>query len=501
MFLPRIPLLSLLVVYVVLVWALRSFGVTGGSIDDAEQLLYSQSWALAYSAHNPPGPTWLVRALQTVLGPSLLSVTVPKFCWWLLSFLALHACARRLLPSPVRAAQTTIWLAGIYYVSWECVLNYSHSVQVLACSLLLVWQVLRMRCARRLVDYLLLGVLVAFGLLSKFNFAVLLVATVGACLWVPEYRQLLRDRRLVATAVIAFVLLTPVALAQWQLLQASPAATTAKFGIAPDWSLRVAVHGAGSAVIALLSWLSPLLLFVLALAPRVALPLAPAAPRMTPDGGNLHADERWLRALGIGMLGVVMLLTVASRAAEARTHYFQIAAPLVLWLAVRVELLAPAAARLRAITALCATLALLSPFLLALELGGVANITGKGRLLVPYAELGAALRAQGFAGGLVIADDWPHALSGNLRPHLPASSFFSLAHTDYRPPGPANGSQCLLLWQRGRPPAAIEAALAADPEVLRRGQIPLRPALGPALTIGWALRADQALCQRVMRVR
>ena len=77
MFPPRFPFLGLLMLYVVLVWALRSFGVTGGSIDDAEQLLYSQSWAWAYSAHNPPGPTWIVRALQSLTGPDLLSVTVP----------------------------------------------------------------------------------------------------------------------------------------------------------------------------------------------------------------------------------------------------------------------------------------------------------------------------------------------------------------------------------------------------------------------------------------
>jgi 4-amino-4-deoxy-L-arabinose transferase-like glycosyltransferase len=260
-----------------------------GTISRMLRPAVGQSWAWAYSAHNPPGPTWIVRALQTLGGPGLLSVTLPKFGWWLLSFLALYACARRLFASRTQAVHTTLWLAGVYYVSWECVLNYSHSVQVLAISLLLLWQVLRMRRSRGLIDYLLLGGLVALGLLSKFNFAVLLLAMGGASLWVPAYRQLLCDRRLVATLLVALVCLTPVVFAQWQLLVASPAATSAKFGIAPDWSLRVALHGAGSALMALASWLSPLLVFVLALAPRVALPLPVQPPRTTPDAPTLRA--------------------------------------------------------------------------------------------------------------------------------------------------------------------------------------------------------------------
>ena len=500
MFPPRFPFLGLLMLYVVLVWALRSFGVTGGSIDDAEQLLYSQSWAWAYSAHNPPGPTWIVRALQSLTGPDLLSVTVPKFGWWLVSFLALYACARRLFAARAQAVHTTLWLAGVYYVSWECVLNYSHSVQVLALSLLLLLQLLRMRRQRALGDYLLLGLLVALGLVSKFNFAVLLVAMAGASLWVPAYRQVLCDRRLLASMLVGLLVLTPVAFAQWQLLVASPAATTAKFGIAPDWSWRLALHGAGSALLALASWLSPLLLFVLVLAPRVALPLPVQPPRTTPDGGCLQTDEHWLRAVGLGVLGLVMALTVASRAAEARTHYFQIAAPLVLWLAVRVDLLGLGAARLRVIGVLCLTLALLSPLLLTLELTGRANITGKGRLLVPYAELAAALRAEGFRDGLVVAQDWPHALSGNLRPHLPAARFFSLAHTDYRPP-PARSAQCLLLWQSASAPASVAQVLAqvlALPGAVRQGTIDLRPARGPQLAIHWALAETPQPCQQLV---
>lgn len=498
MFPPRFPLLVLLLVYVALLWALRSFGVSGGSIDDAEQLLYSQSWALAYSAHNPPGPTWIARALQALMGPGLLSVTLPKFGWWLLAFFALHACARRLFAAPAQVVHATLWLAGVYYVSWECVLNYSHSVQVLAVSLLLLWQVLRMRRARGALDYLLLGALVALGLLSKFNFAVLLLAMLGASLWVPAYRAILLDRRLLLAVLLALVVLLPVVNAQWQLLAASPAATTAKFGIAPAWSLPVALHGAGSALLALLSWLSPLLLFVLVLVPRVALPLPAQAPRSTPDGGVLQTDERWLRALGIGVLALVMALTVASRAAEARTHYYQIAAPLVLWLAVRVELLDASAARRRAISLLSLTLALLSPLLLTLELSGLANITGKGRLLVPYAGLATELRAAGFRDGLVVAQDWPHALSGNLRPYLPQARFFSLAHTDYRPPGAAAAGQCLLLWQSAEPPAAIQAALAPAVAEMRQGTVDLRPVRGPALAIHWALADTPERCQRLV---
>jgi len=507
---PRQLFPLVLVAYLGLVLALRTFGAAGGSIDDSEQLLYSQSWALAYGAFNPPGPTWLTRALQILLGPSLLSVTLPKFLWLGVTVLAFYACARRLLREPAHARMATLWLAGIYYISWECVQNYSHSVQVLAVSMLCVWQVLRMRRARSLGAYAVFGALCALGLLSKFNFAVLMAALLMASARVPAYRALLLDRRLALSVAVCLILLAPVLWAQWALLSTQMVATQHKFAIAPAWSAGLALSGALSAAKGLASWLSPLLVFVVLGMPRAVVGAAPQTPAPTPDGGDLVEDERWLRYVGGGILLVVTLLVLGSRAAEARTHYFQIAVPLVLWLAVRAELAQASLPRWRLVTGLSLTLAVVSPALLGLELAGVANITGRSRLTVPYAALASALQANGFQQGVVVSHDWPHALSGNLRPWLAGGQFFSLAHPDYRPPLPAAEGQCLLLWQTGERPAALNlappdfkpllAGIAQDPPGVRYGQLALktRGRAGTTVGIGWALWPTRSHCLALM---
>lgn len=360
-----------------------------------------------------------------------------------------------------------------------------------------------MRRARTCVDYLLLGVLLALGMVSKFNFAVLVLAMGLASLAVPAYRAALLDARLGLTVLVAAGLVAPVLHAQWGLLAAQAAATTAKFALAPAWSLPVALKGAGTAVVALLSWLSPLLVFVLVAAPHVFKAVPAGKPVLTPDGGDAREDERWLRMLGLALLLAVMALVVGSRAAEARTHYYQVAVPLVLWLALRADLQRVDRRRWQAVSALCALLAVVAPALLALEISGAVKVTGKSRLAVPYAGLADALRASGFRQGMVVSQDWPHALSGNLRPYLEGSSFFSLAHSDYLPPLPAGDAQCLVVWQTGEAPAAVKTApqavqplLARETTGLRYGQLVLRTR-GPAgvkVGIGWALWPALAPC-------
>jgi hypothetical protein len=233
----------------------------------------------------------------------LLSVTVPKFLWLGVTVLAFYACARRLLREPAHARMATLWLAGIYYISWECVQNYSHSVQVLAVSMLCVWQVLRMRRARSLGAYAVFGALCALGLLSKFNFAVLMAALLMASARVPTYRALLLDRRLALSIAVCLILLAPVLWAQWSLLSTQMVATQHKFAIAPAWSAGLALSGALSAAKGLASWLSPLLVFVVLGMPRAVVGAAPQAPVPTPDGGDLVEDERWRPGRAVAAAG------------------------------------------------------------------------------------------------------------------------------------------------------------------------------------------------------
>src|SRR5690606_19570146 len=78
----------------------------------------------------------------------------------------------------------------------------------------------------------------------------------------------------------------------------------------------------------------------------------------------------------------------------------------------------------------------------------------KCNFFIPYADLAAALRADGFTGGTVVADAWPNQIAGHLRRFFPEARMVSTRWRDYPPLTARTGEgQCLLIW-RGGPKAA-----------------------------------------------
>ncbi len=65
--------------YMLWLFAFRGFLFPAASGDDAEQLLFSQSFAWGYDLRNPPLYTWLVIASQQIFGVTIHSVAFVKF--------------------------------------------------------------------------------------------------------------------------------------------------------------------------------------------------------------------------------------------------------------------------------------------------------------------------------------------------------------------------------------------------------------------------------------
>ncbi len=177
----------------------------GGALeaDEAEMLLLGRDWAWGYGPQ-PPLYNWLQILVFGVMGPGTAGLILLKnFSLWLAGagmwFAMRHAFADR------RAATAAaLSLAFLPNILWEFQRASSHSIVLLVAICWTLWAWFRLMARQDLLGWLVLGVIMGLGGLSKWNYwavpAGLMVASIG--FW-PQRVQV----RGAATAVVVAALI------------------------------------------------------------------------------------------------------------------------------------------------------------------------------------------------------------------------------------------------------------------------------------------------------
>jgi 4-amino-4-deoxy-L-arabinose transferase-like glycosyltransferase len=487
--------LAAVAVYLALHVAIRLLAPDSVEHDEAEQLLLAQSLALGYGPH-PPLYTWLQHGAFQLLGVGVPALSTLKHLCLFAVYAATLAAARRVLADPGLAALATgaLWL--LPQLGWEAHRDLTHSVLATALAAATLWAFLGLVARPRIAGYLGLGVLLGLGTLSKYNFVLFAAAGAAAALSLPAFRGVLRDRRLALTLAVALALAGPHLgwLAAHPDTLADEAAGKLGLGLRSGAGVLGGLWELASATLRLVG---PAVLIVLACVPGA---LRPRAEETGPPYRRLI--ERLLGLVLAALAAGVVLLGVTEMKARWMLPLLSLV-PLALVL--RVAAAAPPPGRRRLLAAIVVGAALLSVTLRAAEVGLGPWLGRPSRLHVPVAALVAQLRAAGFRGGSIVADD--KGLAGNLRLHFPTSRVLTpllpAVALPVRPDGPG---QCLVAW-RPRPalePAPHFLAFAAE----RLGQAPAAPvtprvaaapvpgAPGSSYRVAWlALPAGPAPCR------
>ncbi|WP_133857924.1 glycosyltransferase family 39 protein [Comamonas sp. JUb58] len=201
----------------VLVMASRLLASHGVSWDQNEQLVWSQQLALGYGPQ-PPLYTWLQWALVGVLGPSTLAVVLLKNSLIALSFFFMLLAARQVLPARQTwlAAAGMTWLPGI---AWQLLRDQTHTVMLTCAICATWWLLLRQLRHPRPLGFVYLGLVVAWGMLSKYSYLLVAVTMLLACLSMASTRRALLSRGWWITPLISIALVAPHAwwvLEHWQ---------------------------------------------------------------------------------------------------------------------------------------------------------------------------------------------------------------------------------------------------------------------------------------------
>lgn len=476
---PRIVAM-LLVGYGVVWWALRLMVSPTYSLDEAEQLMFAQDLEMIYRFRHPPLITWLVWSTQALFGLERLAFFGLKYLIMTSGALAFYGAAREFLPTRP-GTPTDAHLAGLaallplitYQIGYYPHVDLMHTVLLIALLSAALWRAGVLIRLGRPTDYLWLGVVLGFGLLSKYIFGVLIIGLAVAAWLTPVVRQRLTLGGLGVTLAALVAVILPYAIAAviegYSLVGLGRSVTAADAG-APLWT----AWGPGTLSLIVASLLFPLPLWpiVLGLAPWIA---KPAPPSERPAGGREGGCEQWDDGARARFLAVVMLTGTAclwlavlgfgARSFKERWMH-QGLLPLPIYLMLKARMMAPDRARL---TTLGRRLALLITIVLPLAfVGRIAHVhletieCGGCRLHLPFAALADQLRATGFERGTVLVDR--HHIGGNLRIHFPDSRFLQAGFPMWVFPDDPRGGQCLLLWnaRSETPPVSMMAFIAEN---------------------------------------
>ncbi len=309
----------------------------GGALglDEAQAILDSREYAWGYGPQ-PPLFNWLQHTVFLVIGESVFSLSLLKNALLCLTYLSLYALLRTTFDR-TQAGLATISLMLLPQIAWESQRALTHSVMATTSVMVttLIFWFLNER--RSLVLYVIFGLAVGLGCLSKFNYALIPVALLFAGLSLPEMRATVANLRLAVSGLVAaLVLFKPAA---WMLANRDLAlSSTQKFDIQQD-------HGVLSTALSGVSeyFLATALFLILAL---VVLGLLRLRYGVRPEGDA--AEPTLLLKLLVRTVIVAAALTLAlvlfSGVTNVKDRWLQpvlvLAAPaLVVWTLPRLKVL------------------------------------------------------------------------------------------------------------------------------------------------------------------
>lgn len=406
--------------------------------DAATRHFEAQMLALGYGGNDPPLYTWMLAGLQRLVGVGLHSALLLNYALLTVAFAALCAAARLVLGRPAWAA-----LAAWSLVTVPPVLlthfALAHTVQVLCAGTLTFLAACRVVRKGRGRDYLWLGAAVGFGLLSKYNYSLLVAALAVAALVQAPVRRRLASPWMLATLAAALVVASPILAAHLRTFGQWSSTVDQLRGGGLD-PLAARLSGMAGVFSSALAFVWPLLVTLLVAAPRVFDP-RPAPPRPSTVDPAL---DRFVRDVVLAAFAVIALsVLIAGVPGFSERYMVPLLFPVPVVLVSRaLRFDPPPRAARRYVLGIVATTAVV----LALRLLELTPFCPQRCAeLVPYDRLAHHLRADGFAGGTILTGSTVAA--GNLIPHFPDSRVLVGGGPDLPPRDPPG--QCLGIWDAG----------------------------------------------------
>jgi len=389
--------------YFVLQLLIRTAFPDALELDEAEQMLFGQ-WLLWGYSSQPPLYTWLQKAAFAVFGPNVLALSLVKnglqFALYAFAFLA----AREIVKDDRRAVLSALALLLMPPIAWESARDLTHSVLAAVLAAANMYFAIMLLERRSLASHLGFAVTLGLGMLSKSNFALHLLALLGACLTAPQCRAALFAPRTLTAVSVGGLLYAPHG---WWLWHHGEALSDGIDKLMP-------AAGAGQA--------NPAAKFAVAAGAYIA-PLS-AAWLLVFRRVWRRPIEAIPKSLGSALLSryflvlVALLLATLGLTGQIKTRWlypFMVLFPPLLFSALPAEELT--AGRCRAFLGLAATAGALVVILMYTRVSAADWLNRPTDINLPFSEFARHIRANGFREGIIIGHN-AH-VAGNFRLQFP----------------------------------------------------------------------------------
>ncbi|MFD1746502.1 glycosyltransferase family 39 protein [Rhizobium helianthi] len=413
----------LLAAYFTLAFIMRLSLPDSLEFDESEQVLTAQ-WLAAGYGTQPPFYNWMQQLAFSLGGVSIATISALKNLMLFSIYLSYWYTARLVFRRTDLALIATLGLMTIPQVVFESQRDLTHTVAVIFSASLFLWALFATLTRPSLTSYIGLGIATGFGLLSKYNFALLPAATFFAALLDAEARKGLFDKRFLLTILVSIGLLTPHLFWLINNFELASANTIIKMrgDAGASWLLRFGT-GLLSILKAVIGFSGLTLLVFLGLFGRSIY-------------ASLSAQGRWTRFtehLLLGILACLVLIIATVGAGSVKDRWLS---PLLIILPLYLVMKLHASGALdrlawKRMLHLALAVMLLVPSILYVRVEA-ARWTGiYQKLNVPYHTLADRIVAQAAMPSLVIADNtW---IGGNLRYHLQDVPVFSPQFSQFQP--------------------------------------------------------------------
>ncbi len=431
---PVARLLLLTTTFVLLSHGLRVLLTTDLQADDAEIAVAAQSFHGGY-ADQPPLYTWLVRCVFFATGPSLTGLAILRAGLLLALVGITYATARLLIPDPRLANVAALSSLLMPSYAWHVVTYLTHSLLLSVAVMATVYVVARLFRDGRNRDYVALGVVVAVGVLAKYNFALVVGAMAMAGLLVPAARVRLLDARMLLALAIAGVLLLPHAvwLLGWSAEVVAQVRLKSNVGEHPPFWVGVG-RGLYAGAFTLAVTLS-LVAIVLAYMGRGV----PSQNRLQPAGA-------WLGVFLLALLALHIALVIGFGVIRFADRWVQpLLLPVPIWYFMRFAPGAIPAIRVKVVMGVISALAFT---ILAAQAGQVVyvdRLPGGYPLRLEYAALASELKHAGYGNATFVS--WDRELLGNMRIHMSNTPVFYPSGVNTIP---RNAGRRVVIWDEAR---------------------------------------------------
>ncbi|MBB3945439.1 4-amino-4-deoxy-L-arabinose transferase-like glycosyltransferase [Rhizobium skierniewicense] len=177
-------------------------------IDEAQQVLFAQWLALGYDAQ-PPLYNWYQQGVFAVFGTSMVTLALAKNFILFLTFAIYTKTAELVLENKRLVVVAAMALFVVPQVFWQAQRDLTHTAMLMLTFASLIYCTIKLIQRPTTAGYVLVGLAAGLGMLSKYNFALMLPALLVAVWFHPTGRARIFDKRFLLTLGISLVVFIP----------------------------------------------------------------------------------------------------------------------------------------------------------------------------------------------------------------------------------------------------------------------------------------------------